>query len=217
MDEVHAAARMHFEFFGGPEVARSSFLKLGPEFLEAAFYRLNLDNPYFFVLGAFLRGELIGLQVFTTDRRKMFEHLLRTHRGEFLVQFLQAFVRRPISSCRYLLDKVSLKHDVPPHVQRVPAALLLMLVRPEARTKSFICETGIWVGGALLEAMEAVMRERGCPEYWSETTVDNSFVHNLARRVGAICVGEALRQGVLLRFMVAPVRNVAAAREASAC
>ncbi len=34
-NEVHAAASMHFEFLGGPEVARCSFLKLGFKFLEA--------------------------------------------------------------------------------------------------------------------------------------------------------------------------------------
>ncbi len=56
-NEVHAAASMHFEFLGGPEVARCSFLKLGFKFLEA-FYRLNLDNPYFFALGAFMRGDV---------------------------------------------------------------------------------------------------------------------------------------------------------------
>src|SRR5688572_22474258 len=56
LDDVQVAAAMHFEFFGGPEVTRSSMLKLGPKFLETVFYRLNLDNPYFFALGAFMGG-----------------------------------------------------------------------------------------------------------------------------------------------------------------
>src|SRR5438093_8937245 len=88
-NEVHAAASMHFEFLGGPEVARRSFLKLGCKFLEA-FYRLNLDNPYFFALGAFLRGKLIGVLVFTTDRGKMFRYLFFRHGANLLFHFFVA-------------------------------------------------------------------------------------------------------------------------------
>src|SRR5947208_969864 len=76
LDEVHAAAKLHFEFFGGEDVARRSFLKLGFDFLEDVFYRLNLDNPYFYPLGGFWRGQLIGLEVFTTDRPRMIKTLL---------------------------------------------------------------------------------------------------------------------------------------------
>ncbi len=201
-NEVHAAASMHFEFLGGPEVARCSFLKLGFKFLEA-FYRLNLDNPYFFALGAFMRGELIGLLVFTTDRRKMFKYLLQRHCGNLLFHFLVAFLRRPIPSGRYLIAK--LRDDVPSDMRRVPAVLLLMLVRPEARTKSFVGGTGLRIGKALIEATEAVLREKGCRECWMETTVDNGQAYNLARGFGGKCVGEAVRQGVLLRFIVVPV------------
>ena len=201
-NEVHAAASMHFEFFGGPEVARCSFLKLGFKFLET-YYRLNLDNPYFFALGAFMRGEIIGLLVFTSDRRKMLKYLLKKHGGNLLFHLFAAFLRRPISSGRYLIAK--LRDDVPPERQRVPAVLLLMLVRPEARTKSFVGGTGIWVGKALIEATRAVLRQKGCRECWMETTVDNAQAYNLAREFGGKCVGEAARQGVLLRFIVVPV------------
>ena len=201
-NEVHAAVSMHFEFFGGPEVARCSFLKLGFKFLEA-YYRLNLDNPYFFALGAFMRGEIIGLLVFTSDRRKMLKYLLKKHGGNLLFHLFAAFLRRPISSGRYLIAK--LRDDVPPERQRVPAVLLLMLVRPEARTKSFVGGTGIWVGKALIEATRAVLRQKGCRECWMETTVDNAQACNLAREFGGKCVGEAARQGVLLRFIVVPV------------
>ncbi len=206
-NEVHAAVSMHFEFFGGPEVARCSFLKLGFKFLEA-YYRLNLDNPYFFALGAFMRGELIGLLVFTTDRRKMFKYLLQRHGGSLLLHLVVAFLRRPIPSGRYLIAK--LRDDVPPDMQRVPAILLLMIVRPEARTKSFVGGTGIWVGKALIEATTAVLRQKGCRECWMETTADNAQAYNLAREFGAKCVGEAARQGVLLRFIVVPVGETSA-------
>src|SRR5437867_5471137 len=81
-DEVHAAAKLHFEFFGGEDVARRSFLKLGFDFLEDVFYRLNLDNPYFYPLGGIWRGQLIGLEVFTTDRPRMIKTLLKKHGGE---------------------------------------------------------------------------------------------------------------------------------------
>jgi hypothetical protein len=208
-DEVRAAAALHFEFFGGRHVRRWTFLKLGSRFLETVFYRLNLDNPYFFALGAFWGERLVGLQVFTTDRYKMFDHLLKKHAVRLLWHVLKAFGCRPLALCRFLFAKIRSfkKDDVPPHVRRIPASLLLMLVRPEVRTKSFIASTRVWVGGELLEAMEEALRANGCSEYWAETTEDNSFVYNLARRVGARCVGEAMRQEVLLRFIVAPVRQ----------
>jgi GNAT superfamily N-acetyltransferase len=211
--EVHAAAELHFEFFGGQDVARRSFLKLGFNFLEAVFYRLNLDNPYFYALGGFWRGQLVGLQVFTTDRSKMVKVLLKKHAGEVAWHLSKVLISRPLTLYRYVLsNSLPTQRHIPSHVRRVPAALLLMLVRPEARTKSFVAGTRIWVGGALLEAMEAAMRAKGCREYWSETTEDNSFVHNLARRIGAKCVGEALRQGVPMRFILAPVRELSAKR-----
>jgi hypothetical protein len=213
LNEARAAAAMHFEFFGGPEVTRWSMLKLGSKFLETVFYRLNLDNPHFFALGAFMGGELVGLQVFTTDRQKLFRHLVQRHGLELLFRVLQVTIDRPLVLFRYMIAKAPLfKPEIPDEVQRIPAVLLLMLVRPEVRTKSFLARTGIWVGGELMEAMERIMREKGCREYWSETTVDNSFVHNLARRIGARCVGEARRQGVLLRFIVAPVPETASKR-----
>ena len=143
----------------------------------------------------------------------MFRYLLKKHGGGLALHLLEILIRRPLTLCRYLLANVRpFKGDVPPHVRRIPAALLLMLVRPEARAKSFVAATRIWVGGALLEAMWAVMRTKGCREYWLETTEDNYPVYNLARRFGATRVGEALRQGVLMRFIVAPVREPSAKR-----
>jgi hypothetical protein len=213
LNDAQVAAAMHFEFFGGPEVTRSSMLKLGPKFLETVFYRLNLDNPYFFALGAFMGGQLVGLQVFTTDRQRLFRHLVRRHGFQLLFRILQVVVDRPLILFRYMITKAPLfRPEIPAEVERIPAVLLLMLVRPEVRTKSFLARTGIWVGGELIDAMERIMREKGCREYWSETTVDNNFVHNLARRIGARCVGEAQRQGVLLRFIVASVGEPAAKR-----
>src|SRR5262245_57327993 len=91
-DEAPLVAQMHFDFFGVGEMHRHSIANFGPAFLERLFYRLNLDNPYFFVDVARYNGKVIAFSAYTSDRQRVFRYMLRKHFFAIAWQMFALFV-----------------------------------------------------------------------------------------------------------------------------
>src|SRR5688572_22190487 len=125
-EEVPVVAGMHHDFFGTGEMHGTSIANLGRDFLEEVFYRLNLDNPYFFVDVARYQGEIIAFSVYTSDDRKVFRYTLRRHFSAIVRALLKLAVRRPFVLASHMVGNLRFLTDTKPKpVRKIRAWYLL--------------------------------------------------------------------------------------------
>lgn len=199
-DEVDAVARLHVDFFGGPAHAHS-LARMGPRFLADVFYRVNLDNPYFFCDVARHGGRIVAFSVYASDGRRVFRHTLRTHFAQVAAGIVRQAVRDPIGVAGHLVSNLAfVGGTTPPAVVKDPGIYLLLGVLPEYRGRKFRERTGIWVTGALWDRMEATLRAAGCPSFWSAPGAHNGPINQLFESFGAVRVAQGRVQGIISNF-----------------
>jgi hypothetical protein len=201
--DVRTVAELHYAFFGSGEMHGYSVAKLGPEFLEDIFYRLNLDNPLFFCDVAKYQNEVIGFTVYTTNRKKIFHHLLRKKFLDSGLATLKVVLRKPmvlplmLSNLRYLRgEDLSL-------VENVMGWWLVAAVKPEYRTKEF--EQNLDAGPVALQMfkrMESTMQQFGCYSWYGVVHPENRPINIFLQRGGAHLVGTAQAQGMNMSYYV---------------
>ena len=194
-DEVATVAQLHFEFFG-PEAAGRSVANLGPQFLEQIFYRLNLENPYFFCDVARHEGQVIGISVYTTRRRKLVRYML-CHQLIRVAWTTLKLICRSWSLFTLVLSNIRfVGSESLPSNRPAEGWWLVLCVQPEYRSKEFKERTGVSVANLLIDLMERAMQQHGCDCWSGMAPVDKGAINNLLKRHGARPVGTIRAQGL---------------------
>jgi hypothetical protein len=200
-DETRAVAQLHFDFFGSGEGNGHSLAMLGVNFLEEAFYRLNLENPYFFVDVARYEGEIIAFSVYATDHRKVFRHTIRKHFGSVLWALLKCLVRRPVATiANVLVNSPFITETLPPETRAIPAWFILLGVKQAYRSREFQKSTGVWIAGEFKQRLERVLRDKGCREYWAAPFADNTQANLFYKKINAKLFAQGPVQGVQANY-----------------
>lgn len=182
-----------------------SLALLGADFLEHAFYRLNLDNPYFFVDVARYQGEIIAFSVYSSDHRRLFRYTLGSHFWEVVGLVMKSMKRRPILTLKKILGNAGfLLESLPDEVQSIPGWFLLLGVKQPYRSKEFQQQTGVWIAGAFKQRLEQVLREKGCREYWAAPAADNVVANAFYKRIQAKLFAQGPVQGMLSNYYRIP-------------
>lgn len=196
-DEIPEVARLHAGFFNQGEQWGDTIAKLGPEFLEAGFYRPNLDNPWFFVDVACYQGKIVGFCVYVSDRQRAFRFPLRHHPGQMLRALVAAGFRRPGAVLRRIGRNLRFLWERQPAVTgRIRAFGFLLGVLPRFRDPSFEAETGIHVAGELWKLHVATLRDAGCSEFWGTAGEHNKPMNVFMKRMGGRLAGKFRVHGV---------------------
>ena len=204
--EAGAVARMHHGFFAAGERNGHSIAKLGPEFLEQVFYRLNLDNPFFFVDVARVDGEVVAFSAYASDRRAAFRHVVRQHAGALVLAALRLAVRRPVALVSHVAGNFGLlSDDVPPRIREVRGWWLLLAVLADYRTREFRERTGHRLADELWSYMEATLRAHSCDAVWAAPFQHNEPINRLFVNHGAELVAQARVQGMPSNYYVKPI------------
>jgi hypothetical protein len=198
--EVGAVARLHYQWFG-PELGRgSSLAMLGEDWLADAFYRANFANPHQGVQVARWDGRVIGFMHYATDRRRIARWTLAHALPALAWCTLRSIARSPRVALHLLGNLAYVGGEDLTFLEDSDAHWTLFAVEAEFRSKEFERETGIWVAGAMLQAMEGDMRARGVPAWYAAPAPDNPPINKFMERVGAFRVGEAKSQGIELLY-----------------
>ena len=196
-DEVAAVAQMHYDFFGVGEMHGHSIANFGPGFLDRVFYRLNLDNPYFFVDVARFNGKIIAFSAYTSERNKVFRYTLRKHFLRIGWHMFGNFVRHPIKVISHVAGNLAFLTDgVPDELKEIKGLWLLLAVKPEYRARDFKERTGIFVADAMWDQMENTLRAHGCTEICSSPGRHNAPINGLFVKHNAELVTCVPVQGV---------------------
>jgi hypothetical protein len=195
-DECRAVAELHESFFGEGLGQGHSIAMLGARFLEDAFYRPNLDNPYFFVDVARHQGELIAFSVYSSDHRRVFRHTIRHHFLALVAATLRVALRHPLRTAQKIAGNLMfLSESLPPETQRIPAWFLLLAVKAPYRTREFQERTGVWIASAFKQRLEQTLREQGRDEYWAAPALANPAAISFYERNRAQRFAEGVVQG----------------------
>jgi hypothetical protein len=199
-EEARAVARLHYQWFG-PELGRgSSLAMLGEDWLADAFYAANFENPHQGVQVARWDGRVVAFMHYATQRRRIARWTL-AHAGPTLAWCtLRSLVRQPWMLPHLLANLVYVGGEQLPFLAEDDAHWTLFAVEPDFRSKEFERETGIWVAGAMLDAMEADLRSRGVRAWYAAPAPDNPPINRFMERAGASRVGEAKAQGITLLY-----------------
>ncbi len=208
-DELPALARLHHEFFSGADLHGQSLANLGPGFLERVFYRLNLDNPQFFVDVARYQENVIGFSVYVSDHRHLMRYVFRKHLAELIWEMTRLAIRRPGLVLSHIFGNLSLLGEsLPPAVRSIPGWHLLLAVKPEYSLLYAAQHQGQSAGGQprasiareLVQRMEGTMTEHGCLEYWAAPFAQNAAANNLFQKSGAELIATGAVQGMRCNF-----------------
>jgi hypothetical protein len=195
-DEARAVSELHEGFFGEGLGQGHSIAMLGADFLEQAFYRPNLDNPYFFVDVARYRGELIAFSVYSSDHRRVFRHTIRNHFGALALATVRVGLRHPIRTARKLAGNLMfLSESLPAETQKIPAWFLLLAVKAPYRTREFQERTGVWIAGAFKQRLQSTLLAQGREEYWAAPAMANPAAISFYERIRATRFAEGTVQG----------------------
>lgn len=212
-EEVRAVAQMHFDFFGVGEMHGHSLANLGVNFLADVFYRLNLDNPHFFVDVARYNGELVAFSVYVSDWQRILGEVIRRHPMSFVGSMGKQFLRMPIATVHHAWGNLHYLTDkMPPAVKDIRACYLLLGIKDDYRSREFRERTGRWVIGELWDRMEQTLAAAGCREFWSAPGAHNGPINRLFEKQGTEKVAQAPVQGVLCNFYrksLQPAKGVA--------
>jgi hypothetical protein len=196
-DEVAAVAQMHYDFFGVGEMHGHSIANFGPGFLERVFYRLNLDNPYWFVDVARFNGKIIAFSAYTSERNKVFRYTLRKHFMRIGWHMFGNFVRHPIKVITHVIGNLAFLTDgVPDELKQIQGLWLLLAVYPEYRSREFKERTNIFVADAMWDQMENTLRAHNCAEICSSPGRHNAPINGLFAKHNAELVTCVPVQGI---------------------
>ncbi len=210
--EIGAVARMHCGFLESGEFRGYSIANLGVQFLENVFYRLNLDNPYFFADVACYRDEIIGFIVYASDGRRVFRETLRRHYVAVAAATLKLLLRHPLLFIGHIVWNFGLlTHAVPESIKEAHGWGFIMGVRPEFRKIRLGLGKGVWPAGELWKRMENTLREKGCEQIWGVPGVHNTKMLLLQRLQGMEPVAEGQAQGLpsiyYRKFLTKPAKK----------
>ena len=195
--ETRQVAQLHVDFFGPGRGQGHSLASLGVDFLEAAFYRANLDNPYFFVDVARHDREVVAFSVYSSDHRRVFRHTMRRHWGLLAWTVTKSLLRHPGTTGTHLLqNRAFVTEALPPETKEIPAWFILLGVKPPYRTREFQQRSGLWIAGEFKRRLEAVLRERGCREYWAAPFEANEAANQFYRKINARLFAKGIVQGL---------------------
>lgn len=198
--EIRAVARLHHAFFGAGRGRGSSLAILGEDWLAEAFYGANFANPHQGVQVARWDGRVIAFLHYATDRRRIARWTLRHAFRAVAWSTLRAVVRRPSVLLHLLGNAAYLRGERLPFIPPTDAHWTLFGVEAAFRSKQFEEANGVWVAGAMLEAMEADLRARGLIAWYAAPSPDNPPINRFMERAGAARVGEAMAQGIPLLY-----------------
>ncbi len=205
-DECAQVAALHEDFFGLGRGDGHSIAMLGRRFLENAFYRLNFDNPVFFVDVARYRGEVIGFAVYCSNHRAVFQHGFRRHPVRLAYEILHSAIRHPIRTFQKLAGNLAfIFESLPSETKEIRAWFLLLGVKAEYRSRKFQESSGVWIARSLEDHLQGVLRDQGCDIYWCAIGLENGASNGFFERIGAEAFTEASVQGVPSRFYRVPL------------
>ena len=200
-DEVAEVAQLHFDFFGPGHGRGHSLALLGPGFLADVFYRVNLDNPFFFVDVARYQNEVIGFSVYSSDHRRVFRHTLRRHFLQIGWSVIKQWIRHPIiTSGLVLRNSAFIMETLPPETRGIPAWFILLGVKDAYRTREFQQRTGVWIAGAFKQRLESILREKGHVEYWAAPFVENEIAIQFYTKIKATLIAQGTVQGLRANY-----------------
>jgi hypothetical protein len=200
-EECSAVAQLHVSFFGVGAGHGHSLAMLGAKFLDEGFYRLNLDNPYFFVDVARYEDEIIAFSVYASDHGRVFRYTIRKHFWSLLRVVLESAVSQPFLTFSKLLGNLRfLTEALPVETQEIPGWFLLLGVKQPYRSREFQERAGVWIAGTFKERLERILREKGCREYWAAPAADNRAANQFYERIGATLFAKGRVQGMLCNY-----------------
>jgi hypothetical protein len=204
-DEVGAVARLHAAWFGPERGRGSSLAMLGEDWLAEAFYGANLTNPHQGVQVARWDGRVVAFLHYATDRRRIARWTL-AHAWPVLARCTLRSILRDPGVLRHLLANwVYLGGETLDFLREADAQLTLLAVEEEFRSKAWERESGVWLAGELLTAMEADLRARGVKGWYAAPSPENPQINRFMARVGAGRIGEAIAQGIALVYWRKPL------------
>jgi hypothetical protein len=209
VNDIPAVATLHMNLFGAEELHRTSLVRLGRRFLEQTFYRANLDNPHFCCLVARLRGATVGFSAFSYDHRRVFKHTLRRHPLRLLTAVLQLVASKPLAAGPLLINAGLVGGAANDRGSDVPGWWIVGGVEPFCRSADFKASVGVHVGEALVDRMEGLMSQHGCPAWFGLVHPDNAAIVRFLEKRGAQRDGTVRVQGLEMRRFVKRVASPA--------
>jgi hypothetical protein len=199
--ETRQVAQLHYEFFGPGAGHGHSLANLGVDFLEEAFYRQNLDNPYFFVDVARYQGEVIAFSVYSSDHRRVFRHTMRKHGLRLAWALLKTVLRHPAGTIANLAGNLAfVTESLPPETKEIPAWFILLGVKQEYRSREFQQRTGVWIAGEFKKRLERTLREKGRTVYWAAPFTANPAAISFYQKINATLFAQGTVQGMQANY-----------------
>jgi hypothetical protein len=200
-EETRQVAQLHFDFFGGGGGHGHSLALLGVDFLEDAFYRQNLDNPYLFVDVARYQGEVIAFSVYSSDHRKVFRYTIRKHFLRLAWALAKCVLRHPRRTAANLLgNQAFLTEALPAETRQIPGWFILLGVKQPYRSREFQQRSGVWIAGEFKQRLERTLREKGCREYWAAPFAENEAAILFYKKINAQLFAEGTVQGIRAHY-----------------
>lgn len=208
-EDIKPVALLHHSLFGDRRIHGYSIATFGADFLERTFYKLNLGNPHFFCDVARYLGKIIGFSVYSTQKAKVFRHMLRRQIPGLTRGCLRLLVRKPsaiiglLQNVRYAGgERLSL-------TDQVEGWWLVAGIDPDYRTKDFETRTGIQVASRLFDNMEQTMLNHGCTSWYGVVRPENLAIKIFLERRGANLLGTAEAQGLRMEYYLKTLEYVA--------
>jgi hypothetical protein len=200
-DETRQVAQLHYDFFGPGAGHGHSLAVLGAGFLDEAFYRPNLENPYFFVDVARYQGEVIAFSVYSSDHRRVFRHTMRQHGVRLAWALAKCLLRHPVRTVTNLLGNLAfVTESLPAETKEIPAWFILLGVKQEYRSREFQQRTGVWIAGEFKQRLERTLREKGHTEYWAAPFTANAAAISFYQKIQAQLFAQGTVQGMRANY-----------------
>jgi hypothetical protein len=204
--ETRQVAQLHYDFFGPGVGHGHSLAVLGLDFLEEAFYRPNLDNPYLFVDVARYEGQVIAFSVYSTDHRRVFRHTMRKHGVRLGWALLKCLVRNPAGVIANVLGNLAfITESLPAETKGIPGWFILLGVKPAYRSREFQQRTGVWIAGEFKQRLERTLRGKGLAEYWAAPFTANAAAIAFYQKIEAKLFAQGTVQGMQANYYRMPI------------
>jgi hypothetical protein len=200
VEDLRPIALLHHSLFGDRRIHGYSIATFGVDFLERTFYKLNLENPYFYCDVARYRGKIAGFSVYSTRKAEVFRHMLRHNIPGLTRGCLRLLVRQPASIPGLLQNLRYAGGERSSWTEEVEGWWLVAGVDPDFRTRDFEARTGVHVASRLFDNMEQTMLEERCGAWYGVVRPDNPAIKVFLERRGANLLGTSEAQGLQMEY-----------------
>ncbi len=211
--DITGTATLHQLLFGDPAVNGHSVGTLGMDVLAGVFYRLNVDNGAFFCDVARANGRIVGFSIYTTDRSRVFRHMIRVHPALLAWRSLKALMKRPALLRPFTANLLYLLGEDQPFLAGVRGWWIVAGVDPAWRTDEIERRVGGPISVRLFRRMEERLRAAGCDAWYGVVRPSNVPINRFLTREGAEAVGTATAQGLEMRYYIKRFHSAAGSRK----